>query len=425
MPPVAGLRRPVFIYGKNHVGGAEYLFLRRAECAARLGLEPVIITVPGPMDERYRRVAKVIHVSPSILSRPAFTPAMAAAVADDISALLGPAPSHLEATSVVDCYFASLIAERLPSSDYSLLIIRPATTLARAWPKARDLFRSPATFLRSLRGRQDNGVLAQLASSGRVLAVNQACADEAGSLAGLVGMSAVLAPVILPEPQIIAAGRQEKEYLLSVSRLDGKMKAYVEGLIVSFAELRRDHRSLRLKIVGDGPGMDAARRKADVAGVADATDFLGTLPPTELAPLYAGAKAFVGMGTAACEAAMYGAPVVLALAYHPAGLSPGYFGQDGVKGFGEEVPGQAKIPFDVLLRPLLVDDSLAEQVARRGQTLASKENHPDAAIAAMHALFSRPPVPPVKHPWPMPRWPRLIANLVTRVGSRRPLARWA
>ena len=52
------LRRPIFIYSGNHVGGGEYLCLRRAEAAVRLGLRPVIITSPGPMDEAYRRVAE-------------------------------------------------------------------------------------------------------------------------------------------------------------------------------------------------------------------------------------------------------------------------------------------------------------------------------------------------------------------------------
>ena len=76
------LRRPIFIYSGNHVGGGEYLCLRRAEAAVRLGLRPVIITSPGPMDEAYRRVARLLHVDAAIFNRPAFTPGIAAAVAD-------------------------------------------------------------------------------------------------------------------------------------------------------------------------------------------------------------------------------------------------------------------------------------------------------------------------------------------------------
>ena len=54
------------------------------------------------------------------------------AVADEITALVGPQPAHIEATCVPDTYFASLLAARLPDSDYSLLIIRPGTSLSRA-----------------------------------------------------------------------------------------------------------------------------------------------------------------------------------------------------------------------------------------------------------------------------------------------------
>ena len=44
------------------------------------------------------------------------------------------------------------------------------------------------------------------------------------------------------------------------------------------------------------------------SGVAGSVDFLGTLAPEALPGLYAGATAFIGMGTAAVEAAMQGAP---------------------------------------------------------------------------------------------------------------------
>jgi hypothetical protein len=152
------LRRPVFIYSGNHVGGGEYLCLRRAECAVRLGLKPVIITSPGPMDEQYRRVARLLHVDAAIFNRPAFTPDMAEAIAEDLAALLGPEPSHIEVTGLPDSYFASLLARRLPDSDYSLLIIRPGTVLSRGWPTWSDLWPDPRRLLHALRGRKENGV---------------------------------------------------------------------------------------------------------------------------------------------------------------------------------------------------------------------------------------------------------------------------
>jgi glycosyltransferase involved in cell wall biosynthesis len=425
MSSTPGLRRPIFIHGKNLVGGAEYLVARRAECARRLGVDPVIITVPGPMDEQYRRGGRVIHVEPRILGRPAFMPSLAHAVADEIVGLLGKTPAHIEATGVIDTYFASLIAERIPGSDYSLLIMRERTALHRGPPAAADVVRSPASFLKALLGFKDNGVLAQLSATRRVITVSKSYADEAARLIGLPALDAVTEPVILPEPLAVAASPAAPKYLLSVSRLDGKMKTYVCGLAAAFARLRKDYPALRLKVVGDGPGMPALREKVKEAGVEEAVDFLGTLPPPELAPLYAGATVFVGMGTTACEAAMYGVPVVLAHAYQPHGLSPGYFGQPGVEGFGEHFPGQVRTPFFDLIRPLLADPDFAREVSERGRSRAIEDHSPAAAMARMRELLSRPPVPPVRHPWPIPRWPRLVANMVARVGSNRPLARWA
>ena len=418
-------RRPIFIYSGNLVGGAEQFFLRRAQAAARLGLEPVIITVPGPMDEPYKRVAKVIHVDPRILNQPAFTPGLAALVADDIAALLGPEPAHIEATCVPDTYFAFLLSARLPASDYSLLIIRPATSLSRAWPRWSDFFLRPRRFRRALRGQVDNGVLAGLSAAGRILSVNQACADDAARLAGLPSIAADWEPVILDPPLPLAPPADEPPYLLSVSRIDGDMKAYVLGLARHFAELRPAYPAVRLKFVGEGPGLPALRSLVDELKIAPYVDFLGTLTPAQLAPAYAGALAFVGMGTAACEAAMYGAPVVIALGYEPACLSPGFFGQEGLEGFGEVVPGQPKGSAADLLRTLLADSGARSRIARRGQAKALADHHPEAACARMSALLVRPAKPPVPHPWPWPKWRHLLANYLSGRASGRPLARWA
>lgn len=425
MSSTPGLRRPIFVHGKNLVGGAEYLVARRAECARRLGLEPVIITVPGPMDDEYRRGGTVIHVDASILARPAFTPSMAHAVADEIVSLIGDAPSHIEATGVVDTYFASLIAERIPGSDYSLLIMRESTSLRRGPPAALDVVRSPLVFVKALCGLKDNGVLLRLAADRRIVSVSKSYADEAAKLIGLESLGEIIEPVILPDPMPVASASPAERYLLSVSRIDGKMKTYVCGLVSAFALLRKDDPSLRLKIVGDGPGMEALRLKVREERVEDAVDFLGTVPPEDLAPIYAGAQVFVGMGTSACEAAMYGAPVVLAHAYQASGTSPGYFGQPGVEGFGEYFPGQAIRPLIDLIRPLLADPAFALEVARRGKDKAHDDHSFAAAAKKMRELLARPPVPPVKHPWPIPRWPRLVGNLIRRVGRQRPLVRRA
>ena len=222
------------------------------------------------MDEAYRRVARLLHVDAAIFNQPAFTPGIAAAVADDLTALLGPEPSHIEVTGLPDTYFASLLARRLPGSDYSLLIIRPGTVLARAWPGWRDFFPDPRAAWHAVQGRKENGVLQALAAQGRVLAVNQACADDAARLAGLPPVEAALEPVIVPcGPVLPAVAPPRPPYLLTVARIDGIMKGYVRGLVEAFAQLVRTHPGLRLKVVGDGPDRPLTEELVARLGVAE------------------------------------------------------------------------------------------------------------------------------------------------------------
>ena len=418
------LRRPVFIYSGNHVGGGEYLSLRRAECAVRLGLKPVIITSPGPMDEAYRQVARLLHVDAAIFNRPAFTPDMAEAIADDLAALLGPEPSHIEVTGLPDSYFASLLARRLPDSDYSLLIIRPGTVLSRGWPTWSDLWPDPRRLLHALRGRKENGVLRGLAAHGRVLTVNRACSDDAARLAGMASLQAGIEPAIVPHPGAVshALRIESAPYLLTVARIDGMMKAYVRGLVAAFACLVQAYPALRLKVVGDGTHRAATEAYAVSLGVDKSIDFLGTLPPSALPELYAGATAFVGMGTSACEAAMYGTPSVLALVYRETCESPGYFGEPGVEGYGEVIPGQKQLPVAELLRPLLEDADFAKRVGERCRARAFADHHPDAATERMRLLLSRASVVPAPHPYPLPKLRQLLRNVLRGYGSRRPLA---
>jgi glycosyltransferase involved in cell wall biosynthesis len=376
------------------------------------------------MDEHYFKIARVLHVDARILNRPAFTPSMAGSVADDIVALIGPIPSHIEATGVPDTYFASLLANRLPDSDYSLMIIRPGTVLSRAWPSWGDIFPNPLRFWDAINGRKENGILRVLAESNRVLSVNRACAIDAGRLAGVQLSDAIIEPVIIPFDSAVVNMNEpvETPYILTVARLDGKMKSYVGGLIRNFAILADRYPGLRLKIVGDGPDRPRLLSLASQEGVGKRVDFEGTLDPLCLGPLYKGALVFVGMGTAAVEAAFHSLPVVIATAYNPSSSSPGYFGQINIEGFGEQVLGQPTYPLEDLLVPLLDNRVFRESVAKEGCRMAFANHHPDTASDRMHRLLSRAPVTPAKHPYPLPKWRHLLFNWLRGVGRNRPLA---
>lgn len=378
------------------------------------------------MDGHYRTVARLIHVDAPLINRLSCTPALAHRVTSQVAKLLGPEPSHIEATGVPDTYFASLLAEKLPQTDYFLLIIRPGTRLARAWPTADDLWPSPGRFWQALKGRKDNGVLRALSDSRRILSVNAACADDAARLAGLERICADIHPVIVPRhPVGDVICNATSPYLLTVSRLDGGMKSYVEGLIVTFGQLAGEYPGLRLQIVGDGPARGRLERLADRIGISSRVDFLGTQSSGRLANLYAQASAFVGMGTAICESAMHGVPSIIALAYNPSSESPGYFGDPAIQGFGEDVEGQTKGPLMDWLRPILLNPSLGKIIGERGRILAFGEHSVEGATARIEQLLSRPHVGGPTHPWPMPRLKHVAGAFIKGYWFKEKLAREA
>lgn len=405
------MRRPVFIYDKNKVGGGEHLFLRRAESARRLGLDPVIITIPGPMDEAYRRTARLIHLPKPLLSKCGLTASLGERTADQLAEILGSEPSSFEATGMPSLYLASLLSHRLPSSDHLFFAIGPRPAPRHRPPVLGDAWSRPAEFVRALFGRSYYRELADLAARGRFLTVNQPCATDAEQQLGTPMPGISVEPVTFSSPAELPRVTAAAPFALSVSRLDGGMKAYVEGLIREFPRLAEIKPGLRLVIVGDGPAMPGLRRLA-ASQPAGQVEFLGTLPNAELAPLYAGCEVFVGMGTAAVEASMHGAPVVIAIGGEPRCLSPGLWGDPQLVGFGEALPGQKLSPIVEVMAPLLQDRDHASALARRGKEHSESQHGASKLDQRMRTLLSSPASrgPQLPCPWPDPH--RLIANFL-------------
>ena len=403
------LRRPVFILTDNQVGGGPVLFLRRAESARRLGLDPVVVTVPGPMDSAYRRTARLIHVDAALPVGGGPSRRVAERLADEVAALLGPLPSTVEAAIQPDIHWAAIIAARLPESDYLFYAVNPDAAPRGAPPLLRDLRGDPAHFRRALAGRGFfRRELGALADAGRLLAVNSVCAEDLARQVGRPDLPVVLHPAVVgarSEPR----RRDPDPFLLSVSRLDGASKAYVRGLVESLPGLRRDCPGLRLTVVGDGPDRPVLEARVRALGLDSAVTFLGALENAALGPLYASCAVFVGMGTSACEAALCGAPVVLTQLYRADGASPGYFGDPAIRGFGEQAEGQPLRPAAEFIAPLLADPAWAEQVGGRGRGLSLADHHPDSLDRRLRELLSSPRarVPAWPHPWPsLPRFLR-------------------
>jgi glycosyltransferase involved in cell wall biosynthesis len=104
------------------------------------------------------------------------------------------------------------------------------------------------------------------------------------------------------------------DYALVVGRLEPVKR--VELAIRAMAHVRAP---IRLKIVGDGSGRDAARQAAAATGTADRVEFLGSAAGDDLVRLYAGALAVVYVpfdedyGYVTLEAFLSGKPVITAI----------------------------------------------------------------------------------------------------------------
>jgi hypothetical protein len=233
-------------------------------------------------------------------------------------------------------------------------------------------------------------------------------------LAGLPSVEVALEPVIVPcGPVLRAAVPACPPYLLTVARIDGIMKGYVRGLVEAFAELVRAHLGLAAQGRRRRPGPTGDRGNSLPGWASPARSISsGRWRPRALPEFYAGATAFIGMGTAAVRGGDGGAPTVVALAYDVTCRSPGYFGEPGLQGFGEDVPGQ---PNRAVLEAAaaVAGGGRAGPPRRRARAKAHAfaEHHPDAATERLRALLTRPAVAPTPHPWPLPKWRRLLGSL--------------
>jgi hypothetical protein len=377
------------------------------------------------MDEAYLAAAKVIHLDPKVFGRLAFTHGMAEGLADELAAMLGQAPCHIEATGMPAYYFGDLVARRISGSECLLHATAPREAPRRRPPDLSDLWRNPGRFLQALRGRRFYFELGALAGSGRFLSVNEVCADTAARQVGLDSLPAVLTPLSIGVVRPSAASDSMGRFVLSVSRLDGRMKAYVEGLIRMWPAILQEHPSMRLKIVGDGPAKESYAGLAAAIGIASSVDFLGTLGNDALSGLYASADAFVGMGTAAIEASISGAPAIIAVENEKACLSPGCFGDPSLRGFGEHVPGQACSRVQEILLELLANHEHRAAVADRGRRHALHLHHPDVCDQRLAVLLTKTYGKRVVFPAPMIRPRQVLANLFAGRLFRRPFAVWA
>jgi glycosyltransferase involved in cell wall biosynthesis len=178
----------------------------------------------------------------------------------------------------------------------------------------------------------------------------------------------------------------ESPYLLAVG--DIYVQKNLRTLLAAFMRVRAARPELRLKIAGRPVDADYAslvREDAARLGVADATDFLGTVPRETLMELYAGCSVFVfpstveTFGQPLVEAMAAGAPVACA----DAAAMP-------------EIAGSAVQYFDPLdaaamadrILSLLSDPALAARLSAAGRRRAQAYSWPETARRTADLLLS-------------------------------------
>ncbi len=112
--------------------------------------------------------------------------------------------------------------------------------------------------------------------------------------------------------------RQSKggEGVVTVGRLVQQKNVAV--LLEAIALLKKQDKTVGLKVVGDGPERRSLEYRASQLGIADVTQFVGAVPPETVPDAIGDADVFAfpaineGLGLAAAEAFMLGVPVVAA-----------------------------------------------------------------------------------------------------------------
>lgn len=184
----------------------------------------------------------------------------------------------------------------------------------------------------------------------------------------------------------ITRARGESPYLLAVG--DIYVQKNLRTLLAAFMRVRAARPELRLKIAGRPVDADYAALVRDDAarlGVADATDFLGTVPRETLMELYAGCSVFVfpstveTFGQPLVEAMAAGAPVACA----DAAAMPEIAG-DAVQYFN---PLDAATMADRILS-LLNDPGLATRLSAAGRRRAQAYSWPETARRTADVLLA-------------------------------------
>jgi len=143
--------------------------------------------------------------------------------------------------------------------------------------------------------------------------------------------------------------------IVSIGRVDHQVKPYNWSLIAPFKELRERGVDFEWHIFGGGlPGqVESLEEAIEEAGCRDFIFYEGEVGYDDMEAVLADTHLFVGMGTAAVEAASAGIPTIVARGYSSRPESHGLLHELPFGNVGEEIRGGALVPIAQLVERVL------------------------------------------------------------------------
>lgn len=170
--------------------------------------------------------------------------------------------------------------------------------------------------------------------------MNGACAAEHAAALGDGFKACPVVPLPVETARYAAAARSFRPgRLITVGRLT-PFKTYHRWMPEVLARLRARHPEVTYDVYGDGAERAALAAEIRARGLEQAVRLHGAVPYASLAEIFAGAWAFVGMGTALAEAAAAGLPALVVPESVPAPASYGFFHEGSGYELGEFEPGR-------------------------------------------------------------------------------------
>ncbi len=218
-----------------------------------------------------------------------------------------------------------------------------------------------------------------------ITAVSSYLAQRAASLVGVDAERIVVQPMPA-DVEHLSRASQGGGGVVTVGRLVAQKR--VDLVLDAVARLRRQGRTVRLTVVGDGPERGNLEARARELGIDNLTKFCGSVPPAALAETIGNADVMAfparreGLGLAAAESFMLGIPVVACMD------GGGVVDVVPADGPGRVVAGDSVTEFANALDELIRSPSARSLAQERGRLLRHRLD-PEYVAQTYEEVYSR------------------------------------